>query len=192
MIIKIQSVNSQTFSWLGQFTMNKIFNMIGLNCCLIVHLCVRSNNRIPNMGIRKWSYGKWDTIIRYYDTISGCNSESTVNGKSKPRWLNAAQKEEYLQSGRCQLGDAIRISADVFQKFEKVFCDHYGMPDETNINTPELHQLQLIKDEFLIIRVNYLAYVWRRCSRYQPWHFVRYWSWFGGKNDHLSVVLMGN
>ena len=96
----------------------------------------------------------------------------TIDGKGKAKWLSTVQKkEEYLQSVS-QLGDTIRINADLFQKIEKLFCHLYGMPHETNINktcyrkfnTSEPHRLPQTKDELTqhIICLNYQAYVWKR------------------------------
>ena len=71
--------------------------------------------------------------------------------------MSAVQKKEkYLQSVS-QLGDTIRINADV-SKIETLFRHLCGMLDETNVNeisyrmfrmenTPESHQLSPTKDE---------------------------------------------
>ena len=89
------------------------------------------------MGTSKWSDGVLESLPALH-AISGCDSVSAVNGKGKAKCLSTVQKkEEYLQSVS-QLGDTIRINADVFQKIEKCFCHLYGMPDETNIKRNKL------------------------------------------------------
>ena len=53
--------------------------------------------------------------------ISGSDSVSIVNGKGKVKSLSTVQKKEkYLQSVS-QLGDPIRINADVFQQLKICF-----------------------------------------------------------------------
>ena len=85
------------------------------------------------MGTSKWSDGILKSLPALHG-ISGCDSVSAVYGKGKEKCLSTVQKkEEYLQSVS-ELGDKIRINADVFQKIEKLFCHLYGMPHETSTN----------------------------------------------------------
>ena len=149
-----------------------VFYVRKINCRLMVRIGVGSNMRILDIGTSKWSDGVLESLPALR-AISGWDSVSA--GKGKAKWLSTVQKkEEYLQSVS-QLGDTIRINADVFQKIEKLFCHLYGMPDETNINEtryrkfcmenmPEPHQLPPTKDELTqdIIRANYQTYVWKR------------------------------
>ena len=126
------------------------------------------------MGTSKWSDGVLESLPAMH-AISSCDSVSAVNGKGKAKWLSTIQKKEECLQSVSQLGDTIKINADVFQKIEKLFSHLYGMPDETNINearyrkfcvknTPESHQLPPTKDELTqhIICENYEAYVWKR------------------------------
>ena len=133
------------------------------------------NMRILDMGTSKSSDGIIESLPAL-DANSGCN----VNVKGKARWLSTAEnKEEYLQSVS-QLGDAITINADVFQKMEKLFCHLCEMPNETNINEtgfkklcvetmPEPLQLLPTKGELTqhIIHAYYQAHVRKRSSRGQ-------------------------
>ena len=118
------------------------FNVRKINCCLMVHIGIRSNVGILDIGT--------ESLPALPTTCYCCDSVSAVNGKGKARRSSTIQmKEEYLQSVS-QLGDTRRVNADVFQKIEKLFCHLCEMPDETNINktryrkfcmenTPESH-----------------------------------------------------
>ena len=102
------------------------------------------------------------------------------------------------------MGDTVRITVDVFQKIEKLFCHLYRMPDETNINetcyrkfcmenTPDPYQLPLTKDELTqnIIRANYQAYVRKTAETNLDIPSPTGHSW-ERKDDQLSVVWMEN
>ena len=114
------------------------------------------------------------------------------------------KKEECLQSV-CQLGDTIRINADVFQKIAKLSCHLYRMPDEPNIketryrkfcieNTPESHQLPRTKVELTqhTIRANYQAYVWKRALETNLDISSLIGHGWERENDELSVVWLEN
>ena len=160
--------------------------------------------RVLDMGTSKWSDGVLESLPALH-AISGCDSVSAVNGKGKAKCLSTVpKKEEYLQSVS-QLGDSIRINADVFQKIEKCFCHLYGMPDETNINetsyrkfrmenTPKPHQLPPTKDELTqhILRVNYQAYAWRGALETNLDIQSRIGRGWERKDDQLSIVWIEN
>ena len=73
------------------------------------------NVRILDIGTSKSFDGVLESLPDLY-AIFGCDSVTGVNGNRKARWLSTVQnKEEYLQSVS-QVGDAITVNADVFQK----------------------------------------------------------------------------
>ena len=103
----------------------------------------------------------------------------------------------------CQLGDTIRINADVFQKIAKLSCHLYRMPDEPNIketryrkfcieNTLESHQLPRTKVELTqhTIRANYQAYVWKRALETNLDISSLIGHGCERENDELSVVWL--
>ena len=177
-----------------------ILAVFHINCRLMVHIGVGSNARILDMGTSKCSDGVLESIPALHH-ISGCDSVSAVNGKGKAKWLSTVQKKEQYLQNVSQLGDTIRINADVFQKMEKLFFHLYGMPDETNINETRYrkfcmeniqkpHQLPPTKDESAhnIIRANYQAYVGKRALKTNldiPSLIGHSWE---RKDDQLSVV----
>ena len=84
----------------------------------MVHTGVGSHVRILDMGLIL------DDVLETLPAlhvISGCDSVSAVNGKGKAKWLSTAQKKEKCLQSVSQLGDTIRISADVFQKMKNCF-----------------------------------------------------------------------
>ena len=82
----------------------------------MVDIGVGSNVRYFDIGTSKWSGSILESLPALH-AISDCDSVSAVNGKGKAKWLSTVQKqEEYLQSVS-QLGDTIRINAELKNSF---------------------------------------------------------------------------
>ena len=90
-----------------------------------------------------WSDGVLESLPALH-TISGCDVVIIVNKKRTTKWLNTVQRKGEYSQGVSQLGDTIRINANVFQKIKS-------------------HQLAPTKDELTQhIRVNYKTYPQKR------------------------------
>ena len=90
-----------------------------------------------------WSDGVLESLPALH-TISGCDVVIIVNKKRTTKWLNTVQRKGEYSQGVSQLGDTIRINANVFQKIKS-------------------HQLAPTKDELTQhIRANYKTYPQKR------------------------------
>ena len=115
--------------------------------------------------------------------ISGCDAVSAFNGIGKAKWLSTLEKQEEYMNAMRLLGESLEVTESLFAVIERMVCNLYGMPEESDINiasykkvcrakTPEPHQLPPTKDELLqhVKQVNCQSLVWKQAfnTNFEP------------------------
>ena len=66
--------------------------------------------------------------------ISGCDAVSAFNGIGKAKWLSTLEKQEEYMNAMRLLGESLEVTENLFAVIERMVCNLYGMPEESDIN----------------------------------------------------------